>query len=84
MSQELNKETKEEEVKESVEVKVCTSPDIATVPTPRIHDLVKKFKIKYPILFAILVVMSFCLGAGLSGGLTKLINYLYTEQRPNE
>lgn len=47
-----------------------TSPDI---PAPR---LIKKFKKKYPIIFCIVVILAFFIGVGISGGITKLTDFL--------
>lgn len=56
------------------------SPDILSSPAPETSHLVKRFKKRYPILFAILVIVSFCVGAGLSGSLTSLIkNHLFKD-----
>lgn len=50
-----------------------SSPDI---PAPK---LVKKFKKKYPIIFSIVVIIAFFIGVGISGGITKLTDFLLTK-----
>lgn len=51
------------------EIQKSESPDIPT------GELVKKFKKRYPILFTIIAIISIFIGAGLTGGITKLISY---------
>lgn len=51
-----------------------TTESSDTVSTPRVETskIVKKIKKKYPILFALCVVVSFCIGAGITSGITHL------------
>lgn len=49
------------------------SPDI---PAPK---LIKKFKKKYPIIFSIVVIIAFFIGVGISGGITKLTDFLLSK-----
>lgn len=71
-------EDKEKDIhsESKIEIKVSKSPDLATIPTPRTPELIKKLKIKHPIIYAIVVIVSFAVGVALSTSITKIIDAL--------
>lgn len=65
-----------------VKIKVAKSPDLNLIPTPRTPELIKKLKIKHPIIYAIVVIISFAVGVALSTSITKIVD-LFTYKEPD-
>lgn len=59
-----------------VKIRVSKSPDLNAIPTPRTPELIKKLKIKHPIIYAIVVIISFAVGVALSTSISKIIESL--------